>query len=291
VNVAERALSFRCDDSWLYGIASVPEQLSSRGVLIVVGGPQYRAGSHRQFTLLARELAAHGVPVMRFDYRGMGDSDGDIRSFEDIGDDIRHAVDRFHAEVPAISEIVIWGLCDAASAALFYAHRDPRVSGLVLLNPWIRTVEGEAKAYLKHYYASRLFDRELWRKIVGGRFDYSAAARSTVKLAGSAMRGRKKNLSIVEAPADGSEVNVAPLPERMFEAFERFKGKVLLIMSGNDLTAREFQDVADGSRKWKKLLQSPRVQRRDLPQANHTFSQRAWRDRVALWTTEWVRSL
>jgi hypothetical protein len=77
----------------------------------------------------------------------------------------------------------------------------------------------------------------------------------------------------------------------MFEAFEAFKGKVLLIMSGNDLTAREFQDLLDGSRKWKKLLQSPRVQRRDLPQANHTFSQRSWRDQVALWTAEWVRSL
>jgi exosortase A-associated hydrolase 1 len=290
VNVEERALSFRCADSWLYGIASVPEQLSSRGVLIVVGGPQYRAGSHRQFTLLARELAARGVPAMRFDYRGMGDSDGDIRTFEDIGDDIRRAVDRFQTEVPAISEVVIWGLCDAASAALFYAHRDPRVCGLVLLNPWVRTVEGEAKAYLKHYYASRLFDRKLWSKVVRGRFDYSAAARSLVTLCTAAIPGTAKQRSMNETPEGGSTGNVAPLPERMLEGFERFKGKVLLIMSGNDLTAREFQDVADGSGKWKKLLQSPRVQRRDLPQANHTFSRRAWRDQVALWTGEWVRS-
>jgi len=27
----------------------------------------------------------------------------------------------------------------AASAALFYAYRDPRVAGLVLVNPWVRT--------------------------------------------------------------------------------------------------------------------------------------------------------
>jgi alpha/beta superfamily hydrolase len=81
VNIDERAFSFRCENSWLYGIASLPEQASSRGVLIVVGGPQYRVGSHRQFALLARHLAEHGVPVMRFDYRGMGDSVGDIRTF------------------------------------------------------------------------------------------------------------------------------------------------------------------------------------------------------------------
>jgi hypothetical protein len=29
---------------------------------------------------------------------------------------------------------VIWGLCDGASAAMFYAEQDRRVSGLVLLN-------------------------------------------------------------------------------------------------------------------------------------------------------------
>ena len=39
-------------------------------MVIVVGGPQYRAGSHRQFTLLARHIAAAGYPVLRFDARG-----------------------------------------------------------------------------------------------------------------------------------------------------------------------------------------------------------------------------
>ena len=45
----ERALSFACRGAWLYGILSLPQAASApaRGVLIVVGGPQYRAGSHR----------------------------------------------------------------------------------------------------------------------------------------------------------------------------------------------------------------------------------------------------
>ncbi|HBZ05431.1 MAG TPA: hydrolase 1, exosortase A system-associated, partial [Massilia sp.] len=49
-----------CRGAWLYGIVSLPAAPHPRGVLIVVGGPQYRAGSHRQFTLLARDLAAAG---------------------------------------------------------------------------------------------------------------------------------------------------------------------------------------------------------------------------------------
>src|SRR5688500_5345431 len=83
----ERVLAFECDGERLLGILSASQQPAKRGVLIVVGGPQYRAGSHRQFTLLARHLAEHGVPTLRFDYRGMGDSGGDVRGFEHVGAD------------------------------------------------------------------------------------------------------------------------------------------------------------------------------------------------------------
>src|SRR5689334_11218312 len=119
MSVEEQAFGFACRGEWLCGIASLPRQPAARGVLIVVGGPQYRAGSHRQFTLLARSLAAQGIASMRFDYRGMGDSDGAMRSFEAVDDDLRAAVDQFMALAPGLTEVVIWGLCDAASAALF----------------------------------------------------------------------------------------------------------------------------------------------------------------------------
>src|SRR5450830_2034009 len=120
----ERSLSFTCDGAQLFGIASIPAVPAARGVLIVVGGPQYRAGSHRQFALLARSLAARGIPALRFDYRGMGDSSGAARDFNDVDADLRAAVDEFCARVPSLREVVIWGLCDAASAALFYAGQD-----------------------------------------------------------------------------------------------------------------------------------------------------------------------
>jgi exosortase A-associated hydrolase 1 len=282
MNFEERAVSFPCHDCWLYGILSVPEQVGSRGVLIVVGGPQYRVGSHRQFTLLARYLAAHGVPVMRFDYRGMGDSEGRQRNFQDIDDDVRAAIDQFFDETPALEELVIWGLCDAASAALFYAYQDKRVTGLVLLNPWVRTKEGIAKAYLKHYYFSRLFEPELWRKICSGKFHYAAAGRSFSTLITDAFVRRKTDISVVP------EAGLA-LQDRMFDGLNRFKGRVLLIISGNDLTAKEFADLVSGSGKWQKLLQSARIERRDLSDANHTFSRRDWRNQAAIWTKEWIQ--
>jgi exosortase A-associated hydrolase 1 len=286
----ERPLTFQCNDSWLYGILSLPEQVSCRGVLVVVGGPQYRVGSHRQFTLFARDLAAHGVPVLRFDCRGMGDSEGDMRTFEDFEDDLRCAVDQFFKEVPVLNDLIIWGLCDAASAALFYAYKDPRITGLALLNPWVRTNQGVAKTYLKHYYRARLFEAELWSKIWRGNFHYSAAVRSFSRIIAEALERRKKTATAVEQAIYDKSSSLASLPERMLQGLRRFEGKVLVVISGNDLTAREFLDLVKSSREWQKLLASPRVSSLELPEANHTFSRRKWRDEIAVHTRHWIQS-
>ena len=74
MNYAEQALVFDCAGERMLGIVAIPEAAQATGVLILVGGPQYRVGSHRQFLLLARRLATDGIAAMRFDFRGMGDS-------------------------------------------------------------------------------------------------------------------------------------------------------------------------------------------------------------------------
>ncbi|HJV74492.1 MAG TPA: hydrolase 1, exosortase A system-associated [Noviherbaspirillum sp.] len=282
MTVEERPLCFSCLGAVLYGILSLPERPCHRAVLIVVGGPQYRAGSHRQFVLLARALASHGYPVLRFDYRGMGDSEGAPRNFEQVDDDLRTAVDQLLTAVPTIREVVIWGLCDGASAALFYAYRDPRISGLVLVNPWAHTEQGEAKARLKHYYRARLVDPAFWRKIMRGEFQAYTALHSL----GTMVR-RAFGMSTAGSPIKGAH----SLPDRLFYGLAHFSGMVLIILSENDLTAQEFSELAQGSSSWRKLMQSPRVQRFDLPEANHTFARRDWWEQVIGTTAEWLRAM
>ena len=292
MTVSEEPLTFDCEGESLVGILSRTAAPATRGVLIVVGGPQYRVGSHRQFALLARQLAEQGTPVMRFDYRGMGDSSGDPKDFEQAIPDLRAAVDTFFGAVEALHEVVIWGLCDAASAALFYAHQDPRVSGVVLLNPWVRTMQGQAQTYLRHYYVRRLVDPAWWRRFARGEFDFKRSAASlaqNVRRAIGAELGARPTDAGTNGGAPTSNA-VQPLPERMADGLARFSGRVLLILSGNDLTAKEFQDVTNASKQWRRLLASPRVTRRLLPDATHTFSRREWRDQVAAWTAAWVRS-
>lgn len=290
MNVEQQAIRFPCNGDMLYGVLSIPEQRTGRGVLVVVGGPQYRAGSHRQFALLARFLAQHGTAVMRFDYRGMGDSEGEPQTFEDIGDDIRCAIDHFHSRIPELREVVIWGLCDAASAALFYAQSDPRVAGLVLLNPWVRTEHGAARTYLRHYYTQRLVDREFWAKLLRFRFNIIDSGRSFLQIAAKSLTRSIRMVGQhggVSAEADDPAL---PLPERMLVGFRRFPGPVLLILSGNDLTAKEFIECARKSAEWTKLLGADRVRTHHVPEANHTFARCEWRDEVAEWTRAWLES-
>jgi exosortase A-associated hydrolase 1 len=287
MQVKEQPLVFDCQGEQLIGIIHQGESEIRIGVLIVVGGPQYRVGSHRQFLLLARALALHGTPVMRFDVRGMGDSGGEQRFFDQLDDDIRAAVDCFLASCPQLDHIVLWGLCDAASAAVFYAYQDDRVKGMVLLNPWVFTEQGAAKAYLKHYYLQRLMSRDFWTKVFRFKFNFGESISS---LLGLIMQTRGDDKSVPVCKLDMVDPSLS-LPMRMRECFARFSGPVLLILSGRDLTAGEFKDVVSADPVWQELIAASTVMKQDFAEADHTFSSAVWRDQVGEWTISWIKQL
>lgn len=275
--LTERALRFACDGVTLVGILHEPAAPATRGVLVVVGGPQYRVGSHRQFVLLARDLARQGIPVLRFDYRGMGDSDGEFRGFEHVSADIGAAVATFRAASPGLREVVLWGLCDGASAAAFFAAAHPQaVAGLIVANPWVRTEQGLARSYVRNYYGQRLFQWSFWRKLLRGEMQVWKTLRGFLADVEKAR----------EVPGVQEE---AALPERMRRAFEVFQGPVLLILSGKDLTAGEF--VACSSQpEWLPILGRPGHRRVELPEADHTFSRRRQQDAMSTACADWLRS-
>lgn len=295
---SELPVSFLCNDSRLYGLIHLPDKPFRRGILIVVGGPQYRVGSHRQFVLLARVLAAYDIPVMRFDYRGMGDSEGEQRNFEYIEEDISSAIEFFFSQVPSLQEVVLWGLCDAASAALIYAQTDKRVSGLVLLNPWVRSEQGIAKAYLKYYYIKRIINPMFWKKIVNGDFDFKSSIKSLFSMlsASAGFNDNSKNQLPIEKSRSNSyqkkntQQKDLPFTDSMLNGLINFQGNVLLILSGDDLTASEFKDFIMNSKTWRRALRKNHVTRYDLEAANHTFSNQIWREQVSEWTKRWIKS-
>ena len=300
VSYSESAVVFQCDGLRLIGVITRPlGHPRTTGVLILVGGPQYRAGSHRQFTLLARDLAGHGITSLRFDARGMGDSEGDPQCFDALDDDIEAAMNSLCTHEPRLRSIVIWGLCDAASAALIYGHRDSRVSGLVLLNPWVHTEASAARTRLKHYYLRRLVDLSFWRKLFSGHFrvgesleDLGQSLRATFGPRQCAVK-RFDHDYLAIGPDSASNIDqpqpvTANFIERMHEGLYRFTGEILCILSENDLIASEFDALINKDRSWRNTYRSKRITQRFIPLANHTFSSHEWREAVSKFTVEFV---
>ena len=71
----------------LFGVLHEPATRARAGIVICAPILHEYVPSHRLFAMLAHELQQRGIAVLRFDYRGTGDSDGDDGSFS-----IRHAV-------------------------------------------------------------------------------------------------------------------------------------------------------------------------------------------------------
>jgi exosortase A-associated hydrolase 1 len=279
----ETVITIDCQGDALVGILHKPATPADIGVVVVVGGPQYRVGSHRQFVLLGRALAAKGFAVLRFDFRGMGDSSGARRNFEAVSADIGSAIDALQQHVPAVRHIALWGLCDGASAALLYLHdtSDRRVEGLCLLNPWVRSEASLARTHVKHYYAQRLRQPNFWVKLLTGRVALGAFR----EFAGNVQRAGAGKSESTSSPTQ------LPFQQRMAMAWQAYEGPLLLFLSGQDLTAREFIEYAAVDSAWARASEHPNLQRRDLAKADHTFSDCADRADMESLTIDWLAGI
>jgi uncharacterized protein len=203
-----------------------------------------------------------------------------MRGFEDVGDDISAAVDVFLREQPDLRGVVLWGLCDGASACLMYCGGAPRVRGLILVNPWVRTTIGEARARIKHYYLRRLFQRSFWRAVLLGQYNLRKSALEFFRSVANARSG---------SPGTNGREPVSFI-ERMYHGLRSFGGPVLFLISERDLTASEFVDLCSESSAWNALARRSTARFAHLAGADHTFSTRAALDRAVEECRRWLAS-
>lgn len=270
--IAESVLVIGDPGAELVGVLARPAdaaQTKPVGVVIVVGGPQTRVGSHRQFTIMARALAAAGHACLRFDYTGMGDSPGSRPDFEKAGPDIGRACDALLAQVPGCGRVALWGLCDGATAAIFYAQKDPRIATVIAANPWARSEATRAQAIVTGHYGSRLRSAEFWRKLFTGKVNVVAAGTEAL---GNLLRARRGKAGAARERVSQS------LPDRLSRALASPASVVRLQLSGKDLTAAEFEIAMKACGE---IAPLPAGALR-LDDADHTFSDpQAWQAVIA----------
>ncbi|QHE76693.1 hydrolase 1, exosortase A system-associated [Hydrogenophaga sp. PBL-H3] len=280
MRVREQAIQMIGPEADMLGIVSLPpEDVAAKhtAVVIVVGGAQYRVGSHRQFVQLARRLAAEGHPVLRFDLPGMGDSPGILLPFEATSDPIGLAIDALYQHCPGVDQVVLWGLCDGASASVLYLRntQDPRVVGLALLNPWVRSEASHARVRVKHYYRQRLLDPSFWRKLLGGQVGWQA------------LRGLGHNLIAMRR----HEPTPLSFQDAMAEAWKAFPGAILLLLSERDLVAKEFHELAQSDARWLGSLERSQLFLQHIQGADHTCSTTTASRQMESFVLSWLRQI
>ncbi len=126
-------------DVSLFGVMHRPEPSRSRGAGFVLCYPSFeeKLWVHRVFVSLADELAARGYHVLRFDYMGHGDSDGDFEhvSITSQLGDVGCAAARLKEEIGPAGRIGLIGLRLGALLSAVHASDDPSVERLILWDP------------------------------------------------------------------------------------------------------------------------------------------------------------
>jgi pimeloyl-ACP methyl ester carboxylesterase len=169
------------------------------GIVLLNAGLVHRVGPQRLYVKIARSLAAMGFVVLRFDFSGIGDSDvrTDTLPFDESAiSETREAMHYLHT-ASRCERFILMGICSGAKVSLQTACDDPRVVGVVLINPrgHLHDVDDAVSVSIRnrtlarHYWrimASSSFRAKNWLKFITGKFE----ARDLVKVARGFQLGR-----------------------------------------------------------------------------------------------------
>lgn len=277
----ERPVRFGRSQSLVGVVCTPPRGARTPAVVFVNAGIIHRIGPNRLYVELARALASRGVPSLRFDLGGIGDSStpreerGSI--MEMVERDLNDAID-LAARESADGRVVLVGLCSGADNALQTAARDERVAGAVLLDPnAYRT-----RAFWFRHYARALRRLRTWRLLLTGTHP---VGRRFTRLAGRRPE-REEDPVMFLAPTTlpPREVMVAQL--RALSA----RGARLLYVFTGGLPYR-YNHAGQFAGTFPELRDEPNLEVRYFPAWDHTFSDPASRKRLIELVSEWMEKV
>lgn len=263
----EEVVQFTCNHKRLYGILHFPDTMIKPEtiVIMVTGGPQVRTGAHRLYVQLSRFLCANNWPTLRFDYEGMGDSEGNFVGFQNLEPSITAAMTFLQEKFRHPVQFIFWSLCDGATAVALYGARHPQqIRGMILCNPLVITDEGLARSTIRHYYCKRLFEKEFLYKII--RFDLDV--KDTIR---SLWQSLKNAQFFINDKAACAESTSHQLPAMVMDSLHRFSRPIRIILSTDDIVASNFQDELKKDAQLDLDYQKQKITLRVIEGADHTF--------------------
>lgn len=142
----------------LAGIVTAPAGVPRTVCILVNAGLVPKLGPFRLYVDVARRLAREHIATLRFDLGGIGDSRQELAHLplrERTHAEISAAVDEVQRRFPETREIVIGGSCSGAEDSFRYAERDPRVTGVLLIDPFRYRTAGHHWRFLAYRMARR----------------------------------------------------------------------------------------------------------------------------------------
>jgi len=248
-------------------------------------GTNHRVGPNRMYVTMARDWAARGFPCLRFDLAGMGDSStadaySESRLYsKEAATDVRAAIDHLSRTTGA-RRFVLMGLCSGAYVAFQSALVDPRVTGLVLVNPrrfyWRPgdTLEQEMNRVYKstRFYRKKLFEVETWRRVARGEVDVRGILQRGASLAEARVKAR---LARLRGRGADHEENLAHTVRTLCT-----RGVDTLLMFSSDDDGLDYVEVHLGTRA-SRLRDVQNFELKLIDGPDHTFTETWSRERLS----------
>lgn len=298
----------------LYCMFHAPDKVRfpapSLAVLLLSPGVKMRVAPHRLYRKLMKTFLDRGIAVLRVDFHGLGDSEGELQEVQldqlyrqvqlgrHIGD-VAAAINWVEREL-GIRRVLVGGLCGGALTGLLAAEFDRRVVGLYTIGiPVCLDGSGQHSAEtmtrgqlgsLRKRYIAKLLKPDAWLRLLSFRSDFRLIWRS-LTVASAARRQRKavkKSEGLTPTPATAPASNLNPLFPRAFFALLRAQTPILLLFSGADRLKWEFDEKfaepwAAGLAPYAAITQVSMVEK-----ANHVLSDPAWVADAAHQTAAWL---
>jgi len=306
---AIEAVSFRNQaGQTLFGTLHRPARARAGlpAVLLLSPGVKMRVGPGRLYVPLTEMLCDEGYTVLRFDFFGLGDSEGDLaeKMLPDVYNHIE--VGRYVDDTLAAIEwltskgfkrFVLGGLCGAAITALLAAQREPRVDGLLSLGMTVtlasnaatpgKYMSGAQLDEMRGLYLRKLFNPRAWWNFLTFRSDYSVMWHSMLRVI------RKPAPKPVAASPEATvppeqRGNANPLFPPAYFAFLRRGGHALMLFSEKDRLYSEYEEkfVQPYAASLKEV--AAQIETHLVPNANHVLSLHEWRREMVDKSRGWL---